>query len=289
MFTVYLIYNVLYAILYVTLHTLHTLSYVYTKHIIIIYTYIGLLLTPLKDSVLVNLIPYNPTEVKEDYHAPTQTDIQIFHTILISYDIHTRIRQEMGQDIASACGQLVLKKQDTNKPNNTTNTTNINSNDKKSSYNTSIEIEDFISKQQAKLTHATYNNTTTTNTNNKSGISNNNQIYQRNKHPPYPLKRKKTDSADLTLPNPCPGSDEKGDDQSGDRNQVPAHTTSTTTTTASNKAITAATAATTASASTSTSAVDVGATGMSKKSSVICGVVLAAMYLCALITTAGNR
>ena len=73
----------------------------------------------------------------------------------------------MGQDIASACGQLVLKKQDNNKTNHATNnsTSNNNSNDKKSSYNTSIEIEDFISKQKAKLTHATYNNNNTSNNN----------------------------------------------------------------------------------------------------------------------------
>ena len=211
----------------------------------------------------------------------------------------------MGQDIASACGQLVLKKQDNNKTNHATNnsTSNNNSNDKKSSYNTSIEIEDFISKQKAKLTHATYNNnTTTTNTNNntatngKSGNKNTtNQIYQRNKPPPYPLKRKKTGSADLTLSNPSTSTGsglyvtdvtavEKDDGESGDRNQVPAHSTTATTATATNKA-------TTAIASTSTSDVSnsVKATGVSNKSSMICGVVLTAMYLCAYIMTTGNR
>ena len=253
--------------------------------------YTGLLLTPLKDSVLVNLIPYNPTEVKEDYHAPTQSDIQAFHTILITYDIHTRIRHEMGQDIASACGQLVLKKQDNNNKTNKT-TTNCNStnssNDKKSNYNTSIEIEDFISKQQAKLTHATYNtnnnntttnttnNNTTTNTNRSGNYNNSNQIYQRNKPPPYPLKRKKTGSSDLTLPNPNTGPGEKDDDQSGDRNQAPAYSAATTTST------------TTTVHATTTSEVGVSATGLSKKSSVICGVVLTAMYLYAYIMTAGN-
>ncbi len=61
--------------------------------------------------VLLNLIPYNPTDTCEDFHPPIQEDIKQFNDILINfpYNIHTRIRQEMGQDIAGACGQLVVK------------------------------------------------------------------------------------------------------------------------------------------------------------------------------------
>jgi len=61
--------------------------------------------------ILLNLIPYNPTDTCEDFHPPSQEDIKQFNDILINspYNIHTRIRQEMGQDIAGACGQLVVK------------------------------------------------------------------------------------------------------------------------------------------------------------------------------------
>ncbi len=61
--------------------------------------------------ILLNLIPYNPTDTCEDFQPPSQDDIKQFNDILIDfpYNIHTRIRQEMGQDIAGACGQLVVK------------------------------------------------------------------------------------------------------------------------------------------------------------------------------------
>ena len=75
---------------------------------------------------------------------------------------------------------------------------------------------------------------------------------------------------------------EKDDGESGDRNQVPAHSTTATTATATNKATTAA-------STTASNDVSVKATGVSNKSSMICGVVLTAMYLCAYIMTTGNR
>jgi hypothetical protein len=63
-----------------------------------------------KSHILLNLIPYNPTSVAEDYRPPTEESIQTFLDILISdeYKIHTRVRQEKGQDISGACGQLAL-------------------------------------------------------------------------------------------------------------------------------------------------------------------------------------
>ena len=70
---------------------------------------------------------------------------------------------------------------------------------------------------------------------------------------------------------------EKDDGESGDRNQVPAHSTTATTATATNKTTTAS------------NDVSVSATGVSNKSSMICGVVLTAMYLCAYTMTTGNR
>ncbi len=68
------------------------------------------LLEPRRDHVLLNLIPYNPTEVAEDYEPPTNEQVASFHRICISepYHIHCRVRQEKGQDIAGACGQLAL-------------------------------------------------------------------------------------------------------------------------------------------------------------------------------------
>lgn len=60
--------------------------------------------------VMLNLIPYNPTEVAEDFHPPTQEQVDKFAKICMSepYLVHTRVRQEKGQDIAGACGQLAV-------------------------------------------------------------------------------------------------------------------------------------------------------------------------------------
>ena len=65
-----------------------------------------------RDHILLNLIPYNPTSVAEDYEPPTEEDVQRFHEICTSepFRIHTRVRREKGQDIAGACGQLALVK-----------------------------------------------------------------------------------------------------------------------------------------------------------------------------------
>lgn len=70
------------------------------------------LLLPRRNHVLLNLIPYNPTEVPgQSFEPPTQEQIDRFYQICTSdeYKIFSRVRQEMGQDIAGACGQLALK------------------------------------------------------------------------------------------------------------------------------------------------------------------------------------
>jgi adenine C2-methylase RlmN of 23S rRNA A2503 and tRNA A37 len=70
------------------------------------------LLLPRRDHVLLNLIPYNPTDVPgQSFEPPTQEQIDRFYQICTSeeYKIFSRVRQEMGQDIAGACGQLALK------------------------------------------------------------------------------------------------------------------------------------------------------------------------------------
>ncbi|ORY43597.1 hypothetical protein BCR33DRAFT_850837 [Rhizoclosmatium globosum] len=65
---------------------------------------------PQKD-IMVNVIPYNPTDVIASYEKPTQETIKQFVETVRSYGVYTLIRQELGQDIASACGQLVVKGQ----------------------------------------------------------------------------------------------------------------------------------------------------------------------------------
>ena len=68
------------------------------------------LLLPYKDNILLNLIPYNPTNVTDLFHPPSSDSVNEFATICKSkpYEIHTRVRQEMGQDISGACGQLAV-------------------------------------------------------------------------------------------------------------------------------------------------------------------------------------
>jgi sorting nexin-8 len=60
-------------------------------------------------AMLLNVIPYNPTSVPYDYKPPTNEKAQRFVDIVRNdYNVHTLFRQKLGQDIASACGQLVI-------------------------------------------------------------------------------------------------------------------------------------------------------------------------------------
>jgi len=59
--------------------------------------------------IVVNLIPYNPTDVPEDYRAPDTERVKRFHAILRDAGILTTVRFEKGQDIDGACGQLVVR------------------------------------------------------------------------------------------------------------------------------------------------------------------------------------
>jgi adenine C2-methylase RlmN of 23S rRNA A2503 and tRNA A37 len=110
---------------------------------------LGALLQSRRDYLLLNLIPYNPTDVAEDYFPPSEEDVQEFSRICQSepYLIHTRVRQEMGQDIDGACGQLAVA---TNKL-------------KKKAAD--IDIEDIsASSTRRSRSQATDNNVTTTTT-----------------------------------------------------------------------------------------------------------------------------
>eukprot|EP00930_Biecheleria_cincta_P075420 TRINITY_DN62593_c0_g1_i1.p1 TRINITY_DN62593_c0_g1~~TRINITY_DN62593_c0_g1_i1.p1 ORF type:complete len:472 (+),score=87.50 TRINITY_DN62593_c0_g1_i1:23-1417(+) len=73
-------------------------------------TQLGLLLAPRARKVLVNLIPYNPgaSSVPGGFNAPRHEQVERFQLILSAMKIQTRVRREMGQDIAGACGQLAL-------------------------------------------------------------------------------------------------------------------------------------------------------------------------------------
>jgi hypothetical protein len=53
---------------------------------------------------------YCTLQVCESFEAPPSENVDAFYHILIQepYSILTRIRREMGQDIAGACGQLAL-------------------------------------------------------------------------------------------------------------------------------------------------------------------------------------
>ena len=60
-------------------------------------------------TVLLNVIPYNPTAVPYDYKPPEQEVVDMFNKVVRSYGVRTIQRQELGQDIDGACGQLVVK------------------------------------------------------------------------------------------------------------------------------------------------------------------------------------
>ncbi|KND04516.1 23S rRNA methyltransferase [Spizellomyces punctatus DAOM BR117] len=58
--------------------------------------------------VLLNVIPYNPTSVPHDYKTPNREDSRRFVETVREYGVHTLLRQTLGADAASACGQLVI-------------------------------------------------------------------------------------------------------------------------------------------------------------------------------------
>ena len=64
-----------------------------------------------KRQLVVNLIPYNQTDVKDKLACPTEEHMQKFRKIVASYGAFCTIRRTMGADIDSACGQLVTLQQ----------------------------------------------------------------------------------------------------------------------------------------------------------------------------------
>jgi adenine C2-methylase RlmN of 23S rRNA A2503 and tRNA A37 len=60
--------------------------------------------------LMVNLIPYNQTDVKDKLHCPSDEHMMEFRNIVASYGAFCTIRRTMGADIDSACGQLITLK-----------------------------------------------------------------------------------------------------------------------------------------------------------------------------------
>eukprot|EP00578_Thalassiosira_sp_NH16_P020631 CAMPEP_0181098588 /NCGR_PEP_ID=MMETSP1071-20121207/12205_1 /TAXON_ID=35127 /ORGANISM="Thalassiosira sp., Strain NH16" /LENGTH=572 /DNA_ID=CAMNT_0023181191 /DNA_START=65 /DNA_END=1783 /DNA_ORIENTATION=+ len=61
--------------------------------------------------LVVNLIPYNKTDVKDKLACPSEERMQEFRRIVSSYGSFCSIRRTMGADIAGACGQLVVEQE----------------------------------------------------------------------------------------------------------------------------------------------------------------------------------
>ena len=61
--------------------------------------------------LVVNLIPYNQTDVKDKLSCPSEEHMKEFQRIVTSYGSFCSIRRTMGADIAGACGQLVVAKE----------------------------------------------------------------------------------------------------------------------------------------------------------------------------------
>jgi adenine C2-methylase RlmN of 23S rRNA A2503 and tRNA A37 len=65
----------------------------------------------LRRSTLLNVIPYNPTDAGNayGYMSPSQDVINSFISIVRGYGVVVTVRQELGQDVNAACGQLVVE------------------------------------------------------------------------------------------------------------------------------------------------------------------------------------
>ncbi|CAE8702452.1 unnamed protein product [Polarella glacialis] len=71
---------------------------------------LGKLLAP--RACMVNLIPYNPgaSSSPGGFSRPSHERVERFQRIVGAFGVTTRVRREMGRDIAGACGQLAFEK-----------------------------------------------------------------------------------------------------------------------------------------------------------------------------------
>lgn len=59
--------------------------------------------------ILCNVIPYNVTDVPHDYKSPSREVTDRFNDLVRQHGVRCIQRQELGSDIDSACGQLVVR------------------------------------------------------------------------------------------------------------------------------------------------------------------------------------
>eukprot|EP00040_Diaphanoeca_grandis_P036291 m.230960 g.230960 ORF g.230960 m.230960 type:complete len:482 (+) comp33591_c2_seq1:205-1650(+) len=59
--------------------------------------------------VVLNVIPYNVTDVPHDYKSPSVAKSDRFVALVREHGVKTIQRQKLGDDIAGACGQLVVR------------------------------------------------------------------------------------------------------------------------------------------------------------------------------------
>ena len=70
------------------------------------------LLQPHAHKLMVNLIPYNPTDATPEYRRATEAATAAFMRVLREAGVLTCVRRTMGGDIAGACGQLVRQQEE---------------------------------------------------------------------------------------------------------------------------------------------------------------------------------
>ena len=69
------------------------------------------LLGPHAGKLMLNLIPYNPTDATPEYRRTTEAVTANFMATLRAANVLTMVRKTMGDDIAGACGQLVRQQE----------------------------------------------------------------------------------------------------------------------------------------------------------------------------------
>ncbi len=62
-------------------------------------------------SCKVNLIPLSPVDHRPDFETPSEANQLMFLDVLMKAHIQTMLRRSRGKDVAAACGQLRLRKQ----------------------------------------------------------------------------------------------------------------------------------------------------------------------------------
>jgi len=77
--------------------------------------------------LVVNLIPYNKTDVRDKLSCPPVEHVEAFRLIVSSYGVMCTVRRTMGSDIAGACGQLVKQRKGRGKGGGGVNTADGNS------------------------------------------------------------------------------------------------------------------------------------------------------------------